>query len=602
MKRKITIANGFYSNPELEKEINTNHDEYQKMANNWGIVCAIQGTVKDDTSLQVVTESIHSNYDTLISKSNKKLDGTLGIAKAKLEIEKLESENEVLKSDASKLKNQCDIEKSKLGTINIPKIPYRQLIIGLFIGFFIWFFDAYITGTAFQATGSGLGFSLILGIGLSLAILIIATIGTAQIEKIESIGKRILLYLALILLLCISVYVLCEMRSNFYYTQTGHEMSPFKLMILNVLSFVGFHLIYKYILAPAIEILKERSRAKSKLQHLKKLKDEISKIEKVIENNNQTIVNIKHFRLSVLSYAKTLEDTICRYYREAISEFKKAFMEKAGYVPKCFHTELPGLNHFYTELSITPKTYETFKPLVVLTLLLSFFFAGCDKLIPERFGNCVGVIVDITDSLQVVNKELTIEKLKPMFAITNDYNASSRCILATITDLRYNEVSVISIKDDSYYGSNILQRNSLIKTFYQSVNENIEVIKKKPIGKNGSFVLYSIAKMLNDMAIGKNTHDKKIIVFSDLAENTPTFNIYKNFFYELMKKSPEECFKIFDREYPLPNLKGIEIIFINKPLDSKQDEQYHLLSQTLKTYYQGKGAKVTITASLPDGA
>lgn len=602
MKKTITTINGFYSDPVWEKEILAKHKEYQKSANNWGMVCAVQNTVKDDTPLPVVTETIYRNYDTLISASNQKLDGTLGIAHAKLSIDKLELENDVLSVEAVKLKNKHEIEKSKLGFVTIPKAPYRQIFLGIIISLFILFFDTYMVGSAFQSSGSGLGMSIILGLSISITITILSILGTAQIEKLANWKHRLIWYVGLFTFIGLSVYVLCEMRSYFFHSQTGQDMSAAKMMLLNLLAFASFHLIYKYILAPAFEKLKERSQAKMKLQQVTKIKDEILKIEKQIANNQDTIVNTKHLRLSVLSYAKTLEDTICKYYKEAIAEFKKAFMEKAGYVPYSFNSEPPELNRFYSEHSIIPNAHEKVKPLTTIIILLALALTSCDKIIPTRTGNSVGIVVDITDSLQVINEEFTIDKLKPLFAVSKDYNASSRCVLATITDLRYTEVSISSVEDDSYFSSNIIQRDTLIKSFFHSVKKNIGIIKHKPIGTKGSFVIYAIAKMLNDIATSPIKGNKKVIVFSDLAENTSVFNIYRESDRQLLEKNPKALYKLFDKEYPLPNLKGIEIILINRPGDTREDEQYHLLSQTLKTYYQERGAQVVISASIPNGA
>jgi hypothetical protein len=240
------------------------------------------------------------------------------------------------------------------------------------------------------------------------------------------------------------------------------------------------------------------------------------------------------------------------------------------------------------------------KTMTKILIISAFLLAGCDDIISKRSGNCVGLIIDISDTLKVVNSELTIEKVEPMFTLDQDYNSSAKCQLATINDIRYTEVSVINIEGDRLFSSNLIQRDTLIKSFYQDIEKNIKNIKNQPKGTKGSFVCYSIAKMLTDIVNCEDCINKKVIVLSDLAENTPAFNIYKEADRRLIEKNPKAFYKLLDREYPVPNLNGIELVFVNRPPDSTHDEQYHLLSQSLKTYYQDRGAKVTITASLPE--
>jgi hypothetical protein len=358
MKNSIIKTTGSYTDPAWENVINSKHQEYLKTSILWGATCAIQGTVKDDTNLSVLTETIYRNYDTLISSSHKHIDGVLGIAQAKLEIDKLNAENEVLEPESITLEKQYQIEKNRVGHVEVPMVPYRQIMFASLIGLLILLFDAYFLGTAFQSTGSGLLLSLILGFIISATIAVVSILGSWQIEKIENRGKRIIAYIGLALFISAAVYVLCEMRSWYFHTQTGQHMSPIKLMLLNLLAFVGFHLIYKRLLAPAFQIIKERRLATQKLARLNQLKVEWEKVKNTIYSNLQKIVDIKQFRLAVLSYAKSLENTISKYYRESIAEFKKSFIERSGFVPNSFKTEAPDLTHYYEEYSITPKIHE----------------------------------------------------------------------------------------------------------------------------------------------------------------------------------------------------------------------------------------------------
>jgi hypothetical protein len=350
-KRKITTKNGFYVNPELERKIDAKHQENLKTARNWGMTCAVNDTIKTDTPINVVTDSIHRAYDTMTSDVNKELDGKNEIAQAQLGINKLKAENKVLKEEAKKTDAEHQIANGKLGFVTIPKSAMRRIFFGIFICLFIWFFDAFSLGTAFQSTGAGLGLSLIVGIGVSLAITTSAVLGTREIEKVPSLRMRIIYYSLLGILIGFGVYVLCVMRSRFYHAQNGQDISAFNMMMLNLLAFLGIHLIFKHILTPAFEIQKQRAEAKLKLQEVSKIKAKWDAINKAFAVNRQTILDIKMLRQTMVAYATALEDKISKYYKEAIAEFKKAYIEKAGLVPPCFSEEPLDLNTFFSDFN-----------------------------------------------------------------------------------------------------------------------------------------------------------------------------------------------------------------------------------------------------------
>lgn len=358
MNKSIIIkSKATYTDPVLEGMIISKHEEYIKSAKVWGGTCAIQGTI-DNTNLNIVTETIYRNYDHLTNESHRIIDGKLGIAQAKLDIYRLHSENEKLEIVVQQTETVYKIEKHKIGKIIVPKIPFRQLIFATVIGLFILFFDSYYIGTAFQAVGYSLGVSLMIGLSVCLTIAVVSVLGTTQIDKIPNKLKRHLAYCGLIVFIGASVYVLCEMREYYFQAQIGHSIPAFKIMLLNLLAFLGFHLVYKYILTPAIDILKERKEAKQKLAITEKIKQKLNNLRKQISSNLDQIVAIKQFRLSVLSYAKSTENKISKLYRESIAEFKKAYIENTSHVPDCFASETPDLTQYYSNYEITPKIHE----------------------------------------------------------------------------------------------------------------------------------------------------------------------------------------------------------------------------------------------------
>lgn len=362
MKNSIIIhPNGVYSNPTLDSYIEGKDKEFIKEACLQGVTAAIKGVIQKNTSLSVITENILANYNFLIVYAHKHNEGFLTIAQGKLDIEKLQTECDVLLHSISEMENKVTIEVHRIGNLNKPSFPYFQIITVSIFGFLVLFMDAYFLGTAFQQTGSGLGISILLGLGISISIALISTLGTHHLQRIENPKKRLFLFYGLVGLVGSAVYVLCEMRNQFYHLQTGQGIGTFKLTLLSLLAFVAFHYLYKFLITPLHIQIKEWREAKKKGQYVKKLQSELGALHQMYSERQQKINEVKQFRLSILAYSKSLELSITRMYSNCIAQFKKSFIEQSGYIPPCFSEETPDLSHFYDSISITPNLHEKTK-------------------------------------------------------------------------------------------------------------------------------------------------------------------------------------------------------------------------------------------------
>lgn len=223
--------------------------------------------------------------------------------------------------------------------------------------------------------------------------------------------------------------------------------------------------------------------------------------------------------------------------------------------------------------------------------------AACNNLITEPKGNIVGVLVDLSDSFLLV-RDLSVNELKPLFAIENNLLAPSTCILATITHLRYTETQKFSVQGQTELTANILERKMMRDTFYAHIDQHISEIKKRPIGTDGSFVCYALSKML--WGIVSCEGSKKVIVLSDAMEHTNAFSVYDKTQMAMLKTNPEAVRQILDREYPLPDIRDIEIVFVNLPIDKKADENFHAAAEYFRWYYGTcHKASVSVTTSIP---
>ena len=235
-----------------------------------------------------------------------------------------------------------------------------------------------------------------------------------------------------------------------------------------------------------------------------------------------------------------------------------------------------------------------------LYMTIMILITSCQGYFTKESGNCVGLLIDLSDSMKSL-EGFHMETFKTLFTIEKNYCASGSCQFAVISDRRYTEESIVKVEGDALYLSNLPARKLVRDSFYSRIEQNLENIKKQTIGTDGSFVCYALAKMLEDISGCTDCVERKVVVFSDLMEHTPAYSVYDPKQWELLITNPETVAQILDREYPLPKLNGIEIIFLHQPLNKIQDEKFHTMSQFLKWYYESRhGTKVSIGTSITE--
>lgn len=350
---------GSYSDPVLESLIDAEHEKLIHSAKELGIKTAVQKVFTKTTDFNVITEPIKAGYDRLLSIAQKSVEGYLGISLGKLKITDIEKEIAEKNLEKEKLETTVQLAKYRAGIITMPSIPRVQLYFGIFLSIVILLTDTFLLGTAFQTTGSSLIISLILGLGITTCIATISIFGTRHAEKIVDKNKKRIVVFGIMALVGASVYVISELRNDFYQSQGQNDFSPIKLTVLSILTFVAFHFIYLYLLAPTFDKLKERREQKDKLKNIERIEKKIQIINSEIKELEQKIIELKNLRLAVLAYSKSIEELIIRYFYEALAQFKSAYIDYSGIVPECFQQENQvELHTYYHDLTISPKLHE----------------------------------------------------------------------------------------------------------------------------------------------------------------------------------------------------------------------------------------------------
>lgn len=358
MSTLIIPSAGAYSNPALDAFIETKHDESLRTAALIGVTTAVKTPLHPETQLSVLVEPVLAAYNVLTAKAFEINGGYSVIQKAKTTIEKLEAENEALLLEADKVAGDLAIEEQNIGNVIIPSKPTRRLALAFTIAFIILSVDAYFLGTAFQKTGSSFIISLLLGLGCSLAIAVVSTLGTKFTERLKSKKAKLLATGAMGILVGLAVYILCAMRSDFYKSNTGGDISAWSLAVLSILAFAAFHLIFLHLIKPSYEQIRLRKEAIQRLAKTRELKARLVYLNQKFQANRNEIEVIKNKTLSLLHYARGCEKTIIAYYKLSVSEFKKCFTAQAGYIPQCFSQAPPALTTYYDEIPLNPNQYN----------------------------------------------------------------------------------------------------------------------------------------------------------------------------------------------------------------------------------------------------
>ena len=237
------------------------------------------------------------------------------------------------------------------------------------------------------------------------------------------------------------------------------------------------------------------------------------------------------------------------------------------------------------------KTINILIAIFAILLLIIFCSLFADT---KSNLSAVSVIVDITDPLTV---KPNAEEIKSLFNLNENKWEGVDFRLLYITNVSYNPNYETNIEPENQWLSNQFQRNEKIKNFYADIDKIINDTSSESIGKDNSAVYFPIAEELNRLSQSKAT-TKEMFIYSDLMENTDELSFYDKNTFELLKDKPDKIKNYFDSQIKLNNLSGIKIYLIYQPTNTKQDDDYKVVSDFYKILFQSKGATVEITANM----
>lgn len=206
----------------------------------------------------------------------------------------------------------------------------------------------------------------------------------------------------------------------------------------------------------------------------------------------------------------------------------------------------------------------------------------------------ITVMRDITD---VLVSQPTLTDISSLLNPENSIWDGSNFRFIDISDVSYNHTSETRIPAENPLLGNELDRIKKVKQFKEEVSDILENAGFETMNKNNSSIYRPIASELNRLSQSSAEH-KYLLIYSDLAENTEEFSVYKDSDFELLQSKPDLVRQYFEKQAKLKNLKGIKVFLIYQPKNRNSDNQYNIISAFYTKLLEDSGAKVEISANI----
>jgi hypothetical protein len=242
--------------------------------------------------------------------------------------------------------------------------------------------------------------------------------------------------------------------------------------------------------------------------------------------------------------------------------------------------------------------------LITLIILLSTVFACQEEIVSTTQIN---VLIDVTDK-RFEDKSFVSENLPKFLQIMNlnketgGYSGGEikLSLINEVSDSKSKTVKIGSAKT-GLMGENKLNRKDEVDRFYGNLeNTFTQILSTANWGTNESKIYQKVTRELLKMK--KSNYDKKkMIIFSDMLENSNLFSFYGvNWKAGIQKmiENPESTLETLSEKGPvLPDLSEFTIYIITTRT-AENDEKINLSEQLWMTLFEYQGATVYFNSSL----
>jgi len=230
---------------------------------------------------------------------------------------------------------------------------------------------------------------------------------------------------------------------------------------------------------------------------------------------------------------------------------------------------------------------------ILKTCILLVLMGGCKKDLP-LFNSTVFLLVDRTDDIPVTPTGRNLVELIELDK--NPFNGAQVC-LTIISDIEHGKWDLINLESENELSGNNTRRKLQIHAFERRLDTAIQNTRDTTLKVTNHSIIYKPMAEALEKLRQVSTTKKVLILASNLYENS-SISYYSTHTLACMKKDPKKIYQLLEEEASLPDLTGIQIIFLNKPKSYKDNNNYSIVSGFYKNWFEAKGAIVSIQCSL----
>lgn len=229
---------------------------------------------------------------------------------------------------------------------------------------------------------------------------------------------------------------------------------------------------------------------------------------------------------------------------------------------------------------------------ILLTASGCTYYAECTD---NAYDYEITVTIDRTGSHSISMPERST--IQQAFPPNRDLWKGYLFRLASLSDVDLNIIYEAKIKPECSIAGNVYDRKKQMEKFNEELDSAISNLLSEPVGTPSSSIYIPITKELSRLA-GSKARNKRLIIFSDLLEETSLLEFDRKKTLAQLKQNPDSIAGILSMEAELPPLDGIEIYIVYRPVNSDDSDRHRIISRFYKNLFEKNGAKVFIGANL----
>ncbi len=225
---------------------------------------------------------------------------------------------------------------------------------------------------------------------------------------------------------------------------------------------------------------------------------------------------------------------------------------------------------------------------IVLASLLSILVLGCGSDAQPTTHN-LSMVVDKTEGSQVTHSAYFALKTLKKTPLYDGMNLR----LTTISDTRYNQTQRF-VMDTGATGwlANDHQRRTARRVLLKHFKDSLDVLNNRQQSYTRSEVFRLVVSELNVLASA--TGNRKLVLISDLKENSSFFSVYTPNQLRLLNRNLEGATSLFEANASLvEDLSGITVEIIYQPT-LKDDALFARLVLLYQSILEPRGAIVRV--------